>query len=427
MELEQRARLAKDASRLLSALDTNIKDNALQKIADEIVLKSSSIVEANRRDLLRSEVAKLSAPLVKRLKFDELKIIETVDGVLSTISLPDPVGKTLLSTELDEGLQLYKKSCPIGVIGVIFESRPDALVQISTLCLKSGNSVMLKGGSEASETNRILFEIIRDASEKAGVPSGWIQLLEGREEVKLLLLLDDYVDLIIPRGSNEFVRYIMDNTRIPVMGHADGICHAYVDESADIDLAVSLVTDSKVQYAAVCNALETLLVHSAVAVEFLTDLRPVLEQKGVLLYGDVLTQKIIPCLPATEEDWSTEYLDLILSIKVVGSLSEAILHINKYGSGHTDMIVANNTEAVETFMQGVDSGNVFANCSTRFSDGFKYGFGAEVGISTNKLHARGPVGLEGLVTYKYKLYGNGHIVADYADKRKKFKHRSIED
>jgi glutamate-5-semialdehyde dehydrogenase len=354
-----------------------------------------------------------------------VKLGDTIDGVLSTMKLMDPVGRTLMATELDQGLELYRISCPIGVIGIIFESRPDALVQISTLCLKSGNAVLLKGGREAAKTNRVLFETIRDASIAAGLPQGWIHLMEGRDEVNEMLLLDEYVDLIIPRGSNEFVRYIMDHSKIPVMGHADGICHAYVDESADLEKAIPLIFDSKTQYVAVCNALETLLVHREVAAAFLPVLKRALDGKDVALYGDERTQEIIPCKPATEKDWKTEYLDYILSIRVVDSLDDAIRHINQYGSGHTDMIVAADCAAIDRFMQLVDSGNVLSNCSTRFSDGFKYGFGAEVGISTNKLHARGPVGLEGLVTYKYKLYGSGQIVADYAEKRKTFTHRAL--
>ena len=426
MDMKERASAAKQASYTLAALDGETKNRALQAIADALRERADAIVAANREDLARSERESLAAPLLKRLRFDHAKLDDTVDGVLSTMRLPDPVGQTLMATEMDEGLQLFRISCPIGVMGIIFESRPDALVQISTLCLKSGNAVLLKGGREAMETNRILFETIRDASIAAGLPQGWIHLMEGRDEVNAMLSLDEYVDLIIPRGSNEFVRYIMDHSRIPVMGHADGICHAYVDKAADLDLAVPLVFDSKTQYVAVCNALETLLVHRDVAGKFLPRLKKALDEKDVALYGDARTQAIIPCKPATEQDWKTEYLDYILSVKVVDSLDEAIDHINTYGSGHTDMIVSADDAAVERFMQRVDSGNVFANCSTRFSDGFKYGFGAEVGISTNKLHARGPVGLEGLVTYKYKLYGQGHVVADYAEKRRTFKHRRIE-
>ncbi|HEY8500432.1 MAG TPA: glutamate-5-semialdehyde dehydrogenase [Clostridia bacterium] len=425
MDIIQMARDAKKASIELSTLSTEQKNRALCLIAESLVLNKNEIFIKNEIDLERSKDENLPEPLLKRLKFDEKKLSETVDGIRSLIGLPDPVGKTLLATELDEGLELYKISCPIGVIGVIFESRPDALVQISTLCLKSGNAVLLKGGSEAVETNRILAKLIYEAAEKSGVPSGWIHLLETREDVNNMLSLDKWIDLIIPRGSNEFVRYIMDHSRIPVLGHADGICHCYVDKDADINMAVDIVIDSKTQYVAVCNAAETLLVHSEVAAGFLPELKKKTDQKNVVLKGCEKTRKIINVQAASVDDWKTEYLDYILSIKVVDSLEEAIDHINTFGSGHTDAIITSDKAAAETFMDMVDSANVFWNCSTRFSDGFRYGFGAEVGISTNKIHARGPVGLEGLLIYKYKLKGNGHIVSDYAGKRRKFTHRPL--
>ena len=291
--------------------------------------------------------------------------------------------------------------------------------------LKSGNAVLLKGGREAMLTNRILTQIISEASKEAGMPENWINLMESRDEVNEMLALDEYVDLIIPRGSNEFVRYIMDNSRIPVLGHADGICHVYVDRNADVKRAVEIVTDSKTQYVAVCNALETLLVHKDMAKSFLPALKEALDAKSVEIRGCERTRQIISCKEATEEDWKTEYLDYILSIRIVDSLDDAIEHINTYGSGHTDSIVSQSEENINHFLEYVDSGNVFANCSTRFSDGFRYGFGAEVGISTNKIHARGPVGLEGLVTYKYKLIGDGHIVADYASNKRRFTHRDL--
>jgi glutamate-5-semialdehyde dehydrogenase len=425
MDITILAQHAKKAAISLSGISGEQKNKALALIAEKLYQNRNEIFEANEKDIAKSMTENLASPLLKRLKFDEKKLGDVIDGINSLIRLDDPVGKTLMSTELDEGLELYRVSCPIGLIGIIFESRPDALVQISTLCLKSGNAVLLKGGREAALTNRMLFDVISSATREAGIPDNWINMLENRGEVTEMLKLDDYVDLIIPRGSNEFVRYIMDNTRIPVMGHADGICHCYVDSSADIGKAVDITVDSKTQYTAVCNALETLLVHESIAPVFLPVLKIDLDRKNVELRGCDKTQKIIPCEPATEEDWKTEYLDYILSVKVVGSVEEAIDHINTYGSGHTDVIVSQNKANIEKFLDYVDSGDVFANCSTRFSDGFRYGFGSEVGISTNKLHARGPVGLEGLVTYKYKLIGNGHIVADYAEKRKKFTHRPL--
>jgi len=423
--MEQLARRVKEASIELAGAGTDLKNRALARIAESLKENQEDIIRANREDLLRSEKENLPAPLLKRLKFDEAKIRDVIDGIYSLIELDDPVGKTLLSTELDDGLELYKVTCPIGVIGVIFESRPDALVQIATLCLKSGNAVLLKGGSEAKETNRILAGLIDAAAREAGIPSDWMALLETRAEVGEMLKMDRYIDLIIPRGSNEFVRYIMGNSRIPVMGHADGICHCYVDEDADIGMAVRIVTDAKTQYVAVCNATETLLVHEKIAADFLPVVRKALEDKGVELVGCPKTRAVIPVAPATEEDWGTEYLDYKLSVRVVAGLDEAVSHINKYGSGHTDTIITRDREKAARFMKYVDSGNVFWNCSTRFSDGFRYGFGAEVGISTAKIHARGPVGLDGLVIYKYKLLGNGHIVADYASRSRSFKHRKV--
>lgn len=425
MDMLELARRVQEAARELAGFTAEQKNNALASIAESLQNRKEEISKANREDLRRSEEEQLTPPLLKRLKFDEAKIAEAVEGIYSLIGLEDPVGKTLLATELDEGLELYRVTCPIGVIGVIFESRPDALVQISTLCLKSGNGVLLKGGSEARETNRILAEVITAATEKAGLPANWLALLETRADVNEMLKMDECIDLIIPRGSNDFVRYIMDHSRIPVLGHADGICHLYVAEDADLDMAVKIAVDSKTQYVAVCNALETLLVHEKIAPDFLPALKRVMDEKQVELLGCPQTRSIIPAAPAAEADWKTEYLDYRLSIKVVASLDEAIEHINRYGSGHTDSIVTRDRGKAAKFMACVDSGNVFWNCSTRFSDGFRYGFGAEVGISTSKIHARGPVGLEGLVIYKYKLIGNGHLVEDYANRSRTFKHKKL--
>ena len=294
---------------------------------------------------------------------------------------------------------------------MIFESRPDALVQIATLCLKSGNAVFLKGGREAVETNRVLFEIIRDASVSCGIPEGWINLLESREDVTGMLGLSDYIDLIIPRGSNAFVQHIMKNTTIPVMGHADGVCHTYIDEFADPDKAVRIAVDAKTQYVSVCNATETILIDKTHRDVLMPRIVKALEDNGVIVHfeDDV-------------SDWHHEYLDYEVSLRITENIDEAIDHINRYGSGHTDAIITEDRDRAEYFMNKVDSGSVLLNCSTRFADGFRYGFGAEVGISTGKLHARGPVGLEGLLSYKYKLYGNGDIVGDYAEGKKQFKH-----
>ncbi|MDP4146330.1 MAG: glutamate-5-semialdehyde dehydrogenase [Bacillota bacterium] len=425
MDIKQSAALAKNASIKLSNCDSDLKNKALLEISKGLIARKEEILKANKEDLENGVKENLSDPILKRLKFDENKIEDVISGIESLINLPDPVGKTLAATELDEGLELYKISCPIGVIGVIFESRPDALVQISTLCLKSGNAALLKGGREAVNTNRILFDVIRTAAEAVGLPEGWLHLIETRDDVNEMLKMDKYIDLIIPRGSNEFVQYIMNNSKIPVMGHADGICHCYVDEAADLDMAVNIVVDSKTQYVSVCNATETLLVNEKIAADFLPKLKIELDKKNVELVGCEKTQNIIAVAAASEEDWKTEYLDYKLSIEVVDNLKAAIDHINNYSSGHTEAIITENSENAEEFMNLVDSANVFLNCSTRFSDGFRYGFGAEVGVSTSKLHARGPVGLDGLLIYKYKLFGKGHIVADYASKKKTFKHKKL--
>lgn len=418
------AKAAKKASVQLAALSTEIKNTALQEIANALIAHKNEIFDANARDITRSSQDNLSAPLLKRLKFDENKLNDVVAGIQSLIQLSDPVGETLSATELDQGLELYKVRCPIGVIGVIFESRPDALVQISSLCLKSGNATLLKGGREAMETNRILAKIISDASTQSGIPNGWIQLLETRENVNEMLRLDAYIDLIIPRGSNAFVQYIMQNTNIAVMGHADGICHTYVDKDADVAMAVKVATDSKTQYVSVCNATETILVHSDIYAQVLPPLAESLRAKHVEIFGCERTCKMLGCEPA--ENWKTEYLDYKVSIRIVDSLDEAISHINTYGSRHTDCILTKNPQTAETFMNLVDSADVFWNCSTRFADGFRFGLGAEVGISTSKIHARGPVGLEGLTIYKWKLKGNGQIVADYASGASHFTHKKID-
>lgn len=414
MGLEQGVAAAKAASILLAVAKTADKNRALGRIAEALRDHADQVAAANRQDCQEAQRKSLADPLLKRLRFDEGKIAEACRGIESLIPLQDPVGRTLCAMELDRGLELYKVTCPIGVVGVIFESRPDALVQISALCLKSGNAVLLKGGSEASRTNRVLSDLIGEASIQAGMPPGWIRLLETRQQVTDMLALDRQIDLIIPRGSNALVRTIMAQTRIPVLGHADGICHVYVEGRADLDKAVRIVVDSKCQYVAVCNAAETLLVDEAIAARFLPKVKAVLDQKGVEIRGCGRTCSVLACKPATQEDWSTEYLDAILSVKVVAGLDEAVEHIHTYGSRHTDAIVTEDRVAAARFLERVDSADVFWNCSTRFSDGFRYGLGAEVGVSTQKIHARGPVGLEGLVLYKWRLLGEGHVVADYS-------------
>jgi glutamate-5-semialdehyde dehydrogenase len=426
MTLKQLALRTRAAAIPMAALATEVKNRALEKIGKALEANQEDIIAANARDLDQARKEGLAAPLLKRLRFDKAKIEEACTGLAGLIDLEDPVGITLSATELDQGLELYKVSRPIGVIGVIFESRPDALVQIACLCLKSGNAVMLKGGSEATHTNRTLAQIIADGGSAAGLPEGWLALLETREQIAAMLELDDYIDLIIPRGSNAFVRFIMEHTHIPVLGHADGICHLYIDRGADAAMAVRLAVDSKTQYVAVCNAVETILVHEARAADILPDLKRALEAKGVEIRGCERTRAVIDALPATEEDWRTEYLDLIVSIKVVPSLTAAVAHINQYGSGHTDVIVTAERERAMRFMDLVDSADLFWNCSSRFADGFRFGLGAEVGISTNKIHARGPVGLEGLTIHQWRLVGDGHIVADYSGPNAKpFSHRKL--
>lgn len=410
MTVRDMAACARQAAWEMAVLPDAFRRRALLQMAGALEAEATRIFEANARDMARAAEEGLAAPLAKRLRFDGAKLADACAGLRALAALPDPLGRTQLATELAEGLELYRVSCPIGVIGVIFESRPDALVQIAALCARSGNAALLKGGREALETNRTLFSVMDGAARGAGLPAGWAALLETREDVGEMLALDDWIDLIIPRGSNAFVRYIMDHSRIPVLGHADGVCHVYVDRAADIDMAVRVCVDSKAQYVAVCNAAETLLVHRDIAPRALPPLADALRSAGVALRGCARTQALIPCEAATDADWDTEYLDYILSVRIVDSLEEAIAHINRHGSGHTDAIVTQDEDAARAFLSRVDSAGVYWNCSTRFADGYRYGFGAEVGIATGKLHARGPMGIEGLCSYKYKLLGHGQTV-----------------
>lgn len=410
----------------MAALSADIKNRALSEIITALKAGQDKINTANQMDLKEAKVQNLDETLLKRLKFDHDKIEEACEGLESLTLLDDPVGTTISALELDTGLELYKVSRPIGVIGVIFESRPDALVQIASLCLKSGNGVLLKGGSEAANTNKILARIISDAGTRAGLTKGWLGLLETREDVANMLGLDKYIDLIIPRGSNAFVKHIMDNTIIPVLGHADGICHLYIDQFADHEMAIDLAIDGKCQYVAVCNATETILIHEKAAQDILPGMKKALEAQKVEIRGCEKTCAIIDVKTANEQDWKTEYLDYIVSIKIVSSLDKALNHINTYGSGHTDVIVTQNKERALKFMDMADTADAFWNCSSRFSDGFRFGLGAEVGISTNKIHARGPVGLEGLMIYQWRMIGNGHKVADYAgENAKSFSHQKL--
>ena len=425
MTIKDQAKLAEKAALGLASATTAAKNSALARVARNLDGNRDEIRRVNALDVGDAEKADLAPALIKRLKLDNKKIDEMIEGVKSVIGLVDPVGKVLSETELDESLTLYKVRTPIGLIGVIFESRPDALVQISSLCIKSGNAVVLKGGTDAKGSNKILFNLIKDSIEEDVIFKDSIQLVETREDVRELLKLDSHIDLMIPRGSNALVRYIRENTKIPVLGHSDGICHVYVDKDADLDMAADIALDSKCQYAAVCNAMETLLVHADVAEEFLSRVAARYDAEGVELRCDDRARALIGCNPASEDDWGCEYNDLILSIRIVDSEGDAIDHINRYGSHHTDAIVTSDENTAERFMEGVDSSSVMWNCSTRFADGFRYGLGSEVGISTGKIHSRGPVGLEGLTIYKYKLIGAGQVVADYADGRKQFTHRQV--
>lgn len=425
MTIKEQAKLIKLDSSKMAAVDLATRNRVLAAVAEALMANKDKIIEANNKDLKKAEEDGLQQSVLKRLKFNEEKIQGVVGGIQDLIRLEDPLGKVQLKRELDEDLLLIRESCPIGVIGVIFESRPDAMVQIATLCIKSGNCAILKGGSEAMNTNREVFQIIYTTAVKEGLPENCMLQIEAREEIGKLLECHEYVDLVIPRGSNAFVQYIMEHTKIPVMGHADGICHVYADKDLDIEKAVRVIIDSKTQYTAVCNAAETLLVHKDVVPTLMPVLYQAFKEKLVEVRGTKEIMDVVDCLPATEEDFSTEYLDLIISVKAVSGVEEAVEHINRYGSHHTDCILTENDETAAYFMNYVDSAGVYRNCSTRFADGYRYGFGAEVGISTGKLHARGPVGLEGLCTYKYKLFGNGNIVDDYAKGVRQFHFKDL--
>lgn len=409
------AKDAKEASLKIADLSTELKNTALLKIADEIELNKDEIFEANKTDLEAAKSLVESGELTKstfnRLKLDENKMRDMIQGIRDIAKLEDPVNKKLLVRELDSDLTLYKVSCPIGVLGIIFEARPDVIAQISSLAIKSANAVILKGGKESINTNKKILSVINSALEKIKeFPKNVIQQVFTRDDVAEMLKCDKYINLIIPRGGNKLVKFIKENTKIPVLGHADGICHIFVDETADIDMAIKVVTDAKTQYPSACNAVETLLIHEKFPK--IDNLLATLQLSEIQLIDK-------------PESWSHEYGDKILSFKTVKNVDEAIEHINTYGSGHTDSIITKNIENAEKFMNKVDSAGVYFNASTRFADGFRYGFGAEVGISTNKTHARGPVGLEGLTIYKYKLIGNGNIVKDYVDGTKHFSHKDV--
>ncbi len=425
MTVQEKAAAMKLDSPQMAAAPESLRNNALLEIKNALLANKEAIFAANAQDLSEAQKNNIPEAVVKRLKFTEQKLLDVTKGLENLIALADPVHKIQFTRELDEGLTLVRESCPIGVIGVIFEARPDALVQIASLCIKSGNCAILKGGSETKHTNKVLFELIYQAAVQSGLPENCLFQAELREEISALLSCHESVDLIIPRGSNAFVQYIMNNTKIPVMGHADGICHIYVDKDFDIEKAIPVIIDAKTQYTAACNAVETLLIHKDALDTLMPRLNEALKAHQIELRATREIAEQYESMPATQEDFATEYLDLILSAKTVESIEEAVRHINRYGSHHTDCIITEDTAAAQYFMDMVDSAGVYQNCSTRFADGFRYGFGAEVGISTGKIHARGPVGLEGLLTYKYKLFGNGQIVADYASGKKEFHFKDI--
>ncbi|MBF2077373.1 MAG: glutamate-5-semialdehyde dehydrogenase [Synechococcales cyanobacterium T60_A2020_003] len=427
--LIETAQQTQQAARHLALFSAEQRNQALEAIAQALEAAAPDILAANQDDCRVAQAEGLASALYGRLKLDESKLQGVIAGVRDVQKLADPLGQIQIHRELDTGLVLQRITCPLGVLGVIFEARPDAVVQIASLAVKSGNGVILKGGKEAVRSCEALVNAIQSGLAKTAVDPSVVHLLTTREETLELLRLDQYVNLIIPRGSNSFVRFVQENTRIPVLGHADGICHLYIDEAADLSKAVPITVDAKTQYPSACNTIETLLIHQAIAPQALPQIADALEAKGVELRGDQRTLAILGgdrVQPATDADWATEYSDLILAIKVVDSLHEAIAHINTYGSRHTDAIVTESAEIATVFRGQVDAAGVFHNCSTRFADGFRYGFGAEVGISTQKMPPRGPVGLEGLVTYKYHLVGNGHIAATYTGAAPKaFTHRDL--
>ncbi|SDL19591.1 glutamate-5-semialdehyde dehydrogenase [Kandleria vitulina] len=423
MNVKEIAKAMKKDAPQLASTQVEERNKALEMIKASLEEHKEDIFKANKEDLKYADENGVTPAVKKRLKFDENKLHDVIAGIDQLISLNDPLHKILLKRELDQDLVLTRISVPIGVIGVIFEARPDALVQISTLCIKSGNCAILKGGKETANTNKTLFTLIKEAAIKAGLPENCLAQAEAHSEIDELLKCEKDVDLLIPRGSNAFVQYIMNNTKIPVMGHADGICHIYVDKDYDINKLVPIIIDAKTQYTAACNAVETILVNRSVAKEVLPVLKAAFEDNGVKMRGteevnDIISVEIM-------DDFHTEYLDLVVSIKLVDDVKEAIEHINFYGSHHTDAIITENEATAKEFMAMVDSAGVYWNVSTRFADGFRYGFGAEVGISTSKLHARGPVGLEGLITYKYQLVGKGQIVADYASGASSFHFKDL--
>ena len=427
------AHSARKASRRLGLLSGETRKAILLAIADALEGNAGRILAANAKDCAAAEkllsTGEMTPALLSRLRIKESGISEMAARVREVANLPDPLGKRLATTELDDGLILQKESCALGVIAVVFESRPDVVPQVASLALKSGNALVLKGGAEAANSNESIVAVWKETLCRfPDVPQESIHLLRSRSDVMELLRLQGEVDLLVPRGSKEFVTFMEQNSRIPVLGHGEGICHVFVDRAADLSRAVTVTLDSKVQYPAACNSVETLLVHGDIAAAFLPRVVAELKRANVEVRGCPRVLALLPgaeLVPAIEKDWSTEYSDLILSVKIVDTVEQGLEHIHKYGSKHTECIVTEDQAVAERFLQEVDAASVFHNASTRFADGYRYGLGAEVGISNGKLHSRGPMGIEGLTTYKYKLRGNGHVVAEYSSGVRHFKHNPL--
>ncbi len=410
------AEAAKRASRSLASLDEARRNRVLEAMASSLEQSATELYTANRQDMESAATRSTEDPLpvstLSRLKLTEVKLREMVDQVRSVAALPDPLNRGLDAVELDEGLNLEKITVPLGVLAVIFEARPDAVTQIASLAIKSGNAVILKPGREVEHTAKAVVRVLRSALASEGIPDDAISLVFGREGVVELLAMHDLIDMVIPRGSKALVEYVQANTRIPVLGHSEGICHIYVDRAADQELSLRVIDDAKLDYPAACNAVETVLVHRDIAQEFLPKLLKGLRERGVVVHGGEQVRAVNNEVQQVSE-WHREYGEPELAVGVVDSLDAAIEHIHKHGSAHTESILTEDSTAAERFLREVDAAGVFHNASTRFADGFRYGFGAEVGISTSKLHARGPVGLEGLTTYKYVLRGHGQVAGDY--------------
>ena len=412
-EILDLGRRARAASRLLARLSTDQKNTGLQAMADALDRHQADLLAANAQDLWAGEGNGLSGAMLDRLRLDDKRLAKMAEGIRAVADLPDPVGEILRAWTRPNGIEISKKRVPIGVVGIIYESRPNVTSDAAVLCTKTGNATILRGGSEAIHSNLAIAEALRDGAIRGGLPADCILLVPRteREAVRLLAQMDHYVDLIVPRGGQSLIEAVVSHARMPVIKHYHGVCILYVDRAADFGMAECILLNGKTQRPGVCNALETLLVHREVAAGFLPSAAAALWQRGATLHGDAESRALLgeQVVPATEADWSTEYLDLHLAVKVVGELDEAITHVETYGSHHSDAIVTGDEAAAERFLNEVDSATVYWNASTRFTDGGEFGFGAEIGISTDKLHARGPMGLEELTTYKYVIRGNGQV------------------